>query len=334
MFVETHLRTTILLHTTTTESYYDQSDLMRISIIIPAYNEEGNIHKIHTEIESVFKDLDYSYEIIFVNDGSVDDTEKKILELTGLDSNVKLISFSKNFGHMSALIAGYNHCQSDAAITMDCDLQHPPELIKDLVLKWEEGFEIVNTLRIDDDQKDIFKKYTSSYFYKLFAGVSGVPIEKGSADYRLIDKKVIREINLLKEHEIFLRGMFYWLGFNRTSIAYTPNERYSGKTKYNFRKMLLFAINGITSFSTVPLKMITILGFFVSCLSFLYLGYTLYSYFFTTNVISGWTSLAISTLFLGGVQLIALGVLGEYVGRIFIESKNRPRYVVKTKKGF
>ena len=306
---------------------------MKISIIIPAYNEEDNINQIYAEIENVLKDSNYFYEIIFVNDGSTDNTERRILELTEHDKNVKLISFSKNFGHMPALIAGYNHCSGDAAITMDCDLQHPPELIKDLINKWQEGFEIVNTLRIDKDQPNMFKKYTSMYYYKFFGLISDVPLEKGCADYRLIDKKVIKEINELKEHEIFLRGMFYWLGFKKTSIPYVPNDRHSGKTKYNLKKMTRFALNGITSFSTVPLRMVTTLGFWISCFAFLYMGYTLYSYLFLNDVISGWTSIMISVLFLGGIQLIAIGVLGEYIGRIFIESKNRPRYIVRLKKG-
>lgn len=306
---------------------------MKISIIIPAYDEEENVKKIYSEIGNILADSDYSYEIIFVNDGSLDNTEREILELIEHDSNVKLISFSKNFGHMAALIAGYNHCSGDAAITMDCDLQHPPELIKDLIKKWQEGFEIVNTLRIDNNQKNLFKKYTSEYYYKFFELICDVPLEKGCADYRLIDKKVIKEINELKEHEVFLRGMFYWLGFKKTSISYIPNDRYSGKTKYNLKKMVNFAVNGITSFSIVPLKVVTMLGFWISSLTFAYIGYTLYSCIFLKNVITGWTSLIISILFLGGVQLIAIGILGEYVGKIFVESKNRPRYVVSLKKG-
>lgn len=306
---------------------------MKISIIVPAYNEENNIKKIYFETKKVLDESNFSYEIIFVNDGSIDNTERNILEITEYDNNVKIISFSKNFGHMSALIAGYNHCSGDAAITMDCDLQHPPEMIKDLIKKWQEGFDIVNTLRIDNDQKNIIKKYTSQYFYSLFRWICDIPLEKGCADFRLIDKKVIREINELKEHEVFLRGMFYWLGFERTSITYIPNERYSGKTKYNFQKMLHFAINGITSFSVVPLKIVITLGFWISGFAFVYMGYTLYSYLFLKSVISGWTSLIISILFLGGIQLIAIGVLGEYISKIFIESKNRPRYIVSLKKG-
>lgn len=306
---------------------------MKISIIIPAYNEENNIKKIYSETKKVLDESNLSYEIIFINDGSNDDTEGNILEIIEYDNNVKLISFSKNFGHMSALIAGYNHCNGDAAITMDCDLQHPPEMVKDLIKKWQEGFDIVNTLRIDNNQKNLIKKYTSKYFYDLFKWICDIPLEKGCADFRLIDKKVIKEINELKEHEVFLRGMFYWLGFKKTSIPYIPNERYSGETKYNFQKMLRFAINGITSFSVMPLKMVTTLGFWISGLAFVYMGYSLYSYLFLKNVISGWTSLMISILFLGGIQLIAIGVLGEYISKIFIESKNRPRYIVSLKKG-
>lgn len=216
---------------------------------------------------------------------------------------------------------------------MDCDLQHPPEMIIDLLKKWEEGYEIVNTIRTDVNQKSAFKKYTSKYYYKFFSWITGVPIEEGAADFRLVDKKVISEINRLSESEIFLRGMFYWFGFKAVSIPYMPNERYSGATKYNLRKMVHFAINGITSFSVMPLKIVTFMGFFISGLAILYMIYSLYSWIFLKDVISGWTSLTLSVLFLGGVQLISIGILGEYLGKIFIETKKRPRYVIDEIKG-
>jgi polyisoprenyl-phosphate glycosyltransferase len=306
---------------------------MMISIIIPAYNEEGNVLPIYNKISEILSPINCAYEIIFVNDGSTDKTEKSILQIIENDKNVKLISFSRNFGHMAALIAGYQYCDGDAAITMDCDLQHPPELIIELLKGWKNNFEIVNTIRIDANEKSIFKKITSKYYYVLFSWFCDFPLESGSADYRLVSRKVIDKLNSLEEYEIFLRGMVHWLGFNSTSITYIANPRYSGKTKYNLRKMLHFAIHGITSFSIKPLKLITIIGFFVSGLTFVYMIFTIYYAIFLKEAVSGWTSLILSILFLGGVQLISIGVLGEYIGKIFIETKKRPRFIINYRKG-
>lgn len=301
---------------------------MKISVIIPAYNEEGNVKEVYDRVKKALACSGHDYEIIFVNDGSTDNTGKIILGLIENNKDVKLISFTRNFGHQLALTAGYNHCSGDAAITIDCDLQHPPEIIQGLLKKWAEGYEIVNTKRTDSGQGSIFKKYTSKFYYKFFSWISGVPIEEGSADFRLIDKKVIEKINSLQENEIFLRGMFHWLGFKSTSISYVPNKRFSGTTKYSLRKMIHFAINGITSFSIVPLKIVTLMGFFVSGLALIYMLYSIYSAVFLKNVITGWASITISILFIGGVQLISIGILGEYIGKIFIEAKKRPRYVI------
>jgi dolichol-phosphate mannosyltransferase len=306
---------------------------MKISVIIPAYNEEGNVNVIYDKVRSVLTATNHDYEIIFVDDGSIDNTKKNVLKLIQNCKDIKLISFTRNFGHQLALTAGYNYCTGDAAITMDCDLQHPPEVIPELIKKWEEGYNIVNTVRSDTNQKSTFKKYTSKYYYKFFSWITGVPIEEGAADFRLVDKTVVQEINRLSESEIFLRGMFYWFGFKSTSIQYTPNKRFSGTTKYNLKKMIHFAINGITSFSVVPLKIVTIIGFLVSGLALIYIIYSLYSWVFLKDVISGWTSLMIALLFLGGVQLISIGILGEYLGKIFIETKRRPRYVISLIKG-
>jgi glycosyltransferase involved in cell wall biosynthesis len=307
---------------------------MKISLIIPAYNEEGNINEIYNRTTKIFKDMNCDHEIIFIDDGSIDNTEKYLLQISEADKNVKLISFTRNFGHQSALLAGYNNCRGDIAVTLDCDLQHPPELIQNLVEKWKDGYEVVHTKRIDQNQKSIFKKFTSKYFYGIFSYLSNMPIEEGSADFRLIDKKVVEKINNLKENDIFLRGMFHWFGFKSTYLEYLPSERFSGTTKYNISKMIKFALIGITSFSTVPLRMATIIGFCISSLSFVYMIYVLYSAIFAKDVITGWTSLLLSVLFLGGMQLIAVGILGEYIGKIFIEMKERPRYIVKSKAGF
>ena len=209
--------------------------------------------------------LNYIYELIFVVDGdSTDRSEDIITGIIEKDSNVKMLVFTRNFGHMAALIAGFNYCTGDAAISMDSDLQHPPELIPDMIQKWQEGYSIVNTLRDDNDQKSIFKKYSSNFFYRIFSWFSEIPLESGSADFRLVDRKVIEKINQLEEHDIFLRGMIHWLGFSSFSITYHPHDRYQGHSKYSLRKSLRFAINGITSFSIKPLKLVTFTGFVIS----------------------------------------------------------------------
>ena len=308
---------------------------MKISIILPVLNEEGNIAPIYNKIRGVFSGSDYLYELIFVVDGDSSDRSEEIISgIIEKDHNVKLLVFTRNFGHMAALIAGFNYCTGDAAITMDSDLQHPPELIPELIKKWQEGYSIVNTLREDKDQKSIFKKYTSIFFYRLFSWFSEIPLESGSADYRLVDRRVIDKINTLEEHDIFLRGMIHWLGFSSFSVAYRPHDRFQGQSKYSVRKLLRFAINGITSFSVKPLKLVTFAGFFISALTFIYLIITIYYALFYKIEVSGWASLMICVLFLGGIQLISIGILGEYVGKIFIETKKRPRYVVRQIKGF
>lgn len=307
---------------------------MMLSIILPAYNEEENIEVIYERIKNVLTGSEYKYEIIFVDDGSTDNTERNILNLIQTDKAVKLISFSRNFGHQSALIAGYSNCNGDAAITLDCDLEHPPELIKDLIKKWESGYDIVNAIRIDANKNASFKKYSSRYFYRLFSVFTDVKLEEGSADFRLIDKKIIDNIKNLGERELFLRGIFGWLGFKTTNVQYLPNKRFSGTTKYSMRKMVSFALTGITSFSVVPLRMAALTGFLVAALTLIYMAYALASALLIGNVLDGWTSLILAVLFLGGVQLIAIGVLGEYIGKIFIEIKGRPRYVIKSIKGW
>jgi glycosyltransferase involved in cell wall biosynthesis len=308
---------------------------MKISIILPVLNEEGNIRLIYEKLCQVFSQISYDFEFIFVVDGdSTDRSEEIIKHIIEKDKNVRFMVFTRNFGHMTALIAGFNHCTGDAAITMDCDLQHPPELIPDLIKRWQEGYSIVNTIREDKNQRSLFKKYTSSFFYKIFSWLSEIPLESGSADFRLIDRTVIDRINQLEEHDIFLRGMIHWLGFNSISVAYIPNDREYGYSKYDIRKLLRFAITGITSFSIKPLKLVTFIGFIISALTFIYLIFTLYYALFLKIEVSGWASLMICVLFLGGIQMISIGILGEYVGKIFIETKKRPRYVIRDMKGF
>jgi dolichol-phosphate mannosyltransferase len=308
---------------------------MKISIILPVLNEEGNIRPVYEKLCDVFSPIGYDYELLFIVDGdSTDRSEEIISDLIVKDKNVRLVVFTRNFGHMTALIAGFNLCTGDAAITMDCDLQHPPDLIPELIRRWQEGYSIVNTIRVDKNQRSVFKKYTSRYFYRIFSWLSEIPLESGSADFRLIDRTVIDKINQLEEHDIFLRGMIHWLGFKSTSVVYTPNDREYGYSKYNIRKLFRFAMNGITSFSIKPLKLVTFMGFVISVSTFIYLIFTLYHALFFKIEVSGWASLMICVLFLGGIQLISIGILGEYIGKIFIETKKRPRYVIRHMKGF
>lgn len=305
-----------------------------ISIIIPCYNEAGNIQILCQKISEEMEKLDVDYELIFVDDGSVDGTFEIIESMHKNNPKLKSIGFSRNFGHQAAIIAGLNYCKGDCVIMMDADLQHPPELIPEMIRKWENGYDIVNTIREDTNDESLFKRLTSKGFYKLINVISKTKIEAGSADFRLLDRKVIDSFKEIGEYSIFIRGMINWVGFNGIQIKYKPNERFSGTSKYSLRKMISFALDGITSFSSAPLQISMVFGLFISLLSFIYMAYALYINFFTNRALEGWTSIIISILFIGGIQLISIGILGEYMSKIFYEVKKRPRYLVSKKIGF
>jgi len=296
-------------------------------VIIPAYNEEGNILAIAAAVDSAFKNLDCDYYILFVDDGSTDNTLKIIEQLSRENSRIKFISFSKNNGHQAALKAGIDHSDADCTITMDADMQHPPALIAELIKKWEEGYEVVYTIRKGQKNLSFFKRITSALFYKILGKLSDIEIENGSADFRLLDRKVINEIKKLQENDIFLRGLVKWIGFNQVAVEYQPAERLSGQTKYSYRKMMMLALQGITSFSTKPLYAAIYIGFTFSILSLLYIPFAVYSYF-TNHTVSGWSSLIVTVTFLGGLQLIILGIIGLYLGKLFMQSKGRPMYII------
>lgn len=305
-----------------------------VSLVIPCYNEAGNIKKLYQKILEQMEQLDVDYELIFVDDGSTDGTFEIIELMSRSNSKIKSISFSRNFGHQSAIIAGLDYCKGDCVIMMDADLQHPPELIPEMIGYWEKGYEIVSTIRKDSNDESLFKRLTSKGFYKLINIISKTKIEAGSADFRLLDRKVIDSFKEIGEYSIFIRGMVNWIGFKSIQIEYKPNERFSGTSKYSLKKMISFALDGITSFSSAPLQISMIFGLFISFLSFLYLIYALYIRLFTNQALEGWTSIIISILFIGGIQLISIGILGEYVSKIFYEVKRRPRYLVSKKIGF
>lgn len=301
-----------------------------ISVIIPAYNEEGNIAVITRSLEAVLE-KEGDFQIIFIDDGSEDNTLLEIKKTAKEKSFVRYISFSRNFGHQKALKAGLDHAVGDCVISMDADMQHPPEMIPKLLERWREGYDVVYTIRRDTEHTGFIKKITSRGFYKVINRLSDIIIPFGAADFRLLSRNVVDELKRFEETWIFLRGIISWLGFKQTSLEYRARQRYAGESKYSINKMIAFAIQGVTSFSILPLRLAMIIGVAMSFGAFVYGIYALYIKLFTEFVVLGWTSVLISILFLGGIQLICLGVIGEYLGKLFIESKRRPIYIIKEK---
>jgi dolichol-phosphate mannosyltransferase len=269
------------------------------------------------------------YELLFVDDGSRDNTLTILKRMHSQNNKINFLSFSRNFGHQNALRAGIQYADGDCIISIDGDLQQPPELIPDLITKWNEGYDIVYTIRKDGEKTPFMKKITSLLFYKLMNLISDINFENGEADFRLLDKHAATQLNSLNENAMFLRGMVKWLGFEQTGIEYIPEKRNAGKTKYSRKKMFALAISGITSFSIKPLRISTIIGVSIALLSILYGIYALYIKLFTHNTIEGWTSVFFMVTFIGGIQLIIMGIIGEYIGNIFIESKKRPHYIIR-----
>jgi dolichol-phosphate mannosyltransferase len=264
-----------------------------------------------------------------VNDGSHDNSLMKIKELTVRDNRVKFIHFSRNFGHQNALRAGLDFAQGAAVISMDADLQHPPELIPTLIDFWRAGNKIVYTKRKDTSDLSFFKKLTSKMFYKLVNYLSETKLEEGTADFRLLDRTVVEALKNFNENNLFYRGIIPGLGFKQQGVEYIPNERFSGNTKYTFSKMVRFALTGITSSSAKPLYFSIYLGAFLALCSFFYALYAIYVSIFTTEAVAGWTSTIASILFIGGIQLMMLGIVGIYLGKLFSESKKRPNYIIE-----
>ena len=303
-----------------------------INIIVPCFNEKDNIKPLISEIEEEMRLLKdkYDYFITFVNDGSNDGSLELLIEESNIDKHIRYLHFSKNFGHQLAVKAGIDYSNEDIVISMDADLQHPPSMIPMLISKWEEGYQVVNTLRIYPKSISKKKKLISKWFYKLLNLISEEKIIDGSADFRLMDKNVIDIIKTMDESEPFLRGIVPWVGFKQTHIPYQANERLSGKTKYTVKKMFSLALSGITSFSVKPLYFGVYLGFLFSILSLLYIPYVAYSFLNGTEI-SGWASLIMTVVFFGGLQLSILGIIGIYMGKVFKQTKNRPNYIVQYK---
>lgn len=305
----------------------------KLSIIIPVYNEEKVIEECYRRFTEVLKKLDsYNHEIIFINDGSKDRTLGLLKIIAESDKDVKIISFSRNFGHQAAVTAGLKEVTGDAIVIIDADLQDPPELIPDMLRLWEEGNQVIYGKRKNRKGESSFKLFTAKMFYKTLSSLSDIEIPKDTGDFRLVDREVVDVINSLPEHNKFLRGLFSWVGFNQIPYEYERQERFAGNTKYPLKKMLKLASDGIISFSNKPLKMVGTLGMASIIISFLVLIYALISYIFKLNELSaGWTSIMVAITFFAGVQLLSIWVISEYIGRIYDEAKGRPQYIINEK---
>lgn len=307
--------------------------MKKISIVIPAHNEEGNVSLIHQRIKTVFSKLqNYTFEIIFVNDGSRDNTQLILEELADSYDEIKFIEFSRNFGHQPAVKAGMDYADGNAVISMDADLQHPPELIPEMIQKWEESFDVVLTNRKYPKEISYFKKKTSELFYKFLSRISDVDLKKGGgSDFRLLDANVVQEFRNFNEDDLFLRGLTSWMGYRQTTVNFLAGERNSGESSYNINKMMKFAFTGITAFSVKPLYLAAYLGFMFSALSVIGYGIYVIESFVSGTEISGWASLIMTIVFFGGLQLIILGIFGIYLGKIFKQVKERPNYIIRSK---
>ncbi len=301
-----------------------------ITWIIPCYNEENVIFELLKRIKKVSQKLNkYNWELILIDDGSSDNTKNLLKQIDNYPFRLVLLSFSRNFGHQSAVQAGMDYCKSDAAIIIDADLQDPPEIAEMMIKKWENGYQVIfgqRTLRLKEKW---FKKLTAYIFYRLFNFLSGISIPLDTGDFRLIDKTVIDAIKKLPEKGRFIRGLVSWVGFKQTSVKYQRDERFAGDTKYTLKKMFALAIEGLTTFSRRPLRLATFTGFFFSILAFLYMLYIFYLRLFTEILVAGWAAIIIVLLFSSGFQMIFIGLLGEYIGNIFFETKNRPIYILE-----
>lgn len=303
--------------------------MTQLSVIIPVFNEQANILTMYQRLQKVTEQLQVKAEYLFVNDGSRDHSMQVIKGLATSDERVKYIDFSRNFGHQVAVSAGLDACKGEAIVIIDADLQDPPELITDLYRKMQEGYAVVYAKRRNRQGESFLKKFTAKLFYRILSRITSIEIPVDAGDYRIISRQVADILNQMPEQHKYLRGQIAWVGFNQSFVEYDRQERHAGQTGYTYRKMIRFALDGITSFSRFPLKVATIAGFVVSGITFLLMIYTLYSRLILKNYEPGWASLMMTILFIGGVQLIGIGIIGEYIGRMSDNVRGRPLYIVK-----
>lgn len=300
-----------------------------ISLVVPVYNESAVIGTFYERTSSVLASLDgFEYEILFIDDGSHDDSYQQLAAFSQRDPGVRVIKFSRNFGHQIAITAGIDYARGDCVVVIDADLQDPPEVIKPMIQTWNEGFDVVYGVREERDGESAMKLFTASLFYRLLGSVAKIQIPANVGDFRLMSRRAVDELKQLREKDRFVRGLVSWIGFKQTGVKYHRDKRYAGETKYPYRKMIKFAMDGIASFSTMPLRLATWLGYGASLLAFVYLVSVFIQKFLGVTV-QGFATIMVAMMFLGGVQLICLGILGEYLGRIFNEIKPRPMYIIE-----
>lgn len=304
------------------------------SLIVPIYNEEENIEEFYKRATAVFKALNEKYEIIFVDDGSRDRSREMLKALSQKDPNVKAVLLSRNFGKEIAMTAAIDASRGQAVIPIDADLQDPPEIIPRLVEKWREGWDVVYATRSQRHGESWIKRFTASMFYKVINKFSRIYIPHNTGDFRLMDRRAVKALIKLKENHRFMKGLFAWVGFKQTGIFYERDPRYAGDTKWNYLRLFNFAVEGITSFSSIPLKMASVMGFLISFATFVFAIFILIKTIFFGNPVAGWPSMTLIILFLGGIQLLTIGIIGEYIGRIYDETKQRSLYIVEESLGF
>jgi dolichol-phosphate mannosyltransferase len=297
-----------------------------ISIVVPVFNEQDNIDNFYQEVVKHMEQLAYSFELIFIDDGSNDATPLILERLANMDKRVRALIMARNFGHQVALTCGLDYAKGDAVITMDGDMQHPPEMLPLLLEKWEEGFQVVQTVRITTEGVSWFKSFTSGMFYKLMNAMSNVRVAEGGSDFRLLDRKVVDSFCRFRERARFIRGMISAIGYRQTQIEFVAPKRFAGQSKFSLRRMLHFGLDGITSYSKTPLRFAFYVGIAMGFASIILTLHVLYIRLFTSEAVPGWTTITASILLLGGLQLSGIGIIGEYIGRIFEEVKQRPLY--------
>lgn len=311
-----------------------ETDPVTLSIIVPIYNEEAVIPELYRRITGVMDEIGTSWELVCINDGSQDRSVEMLLDLRRTDPRVKLVDFSRNFGHQLAITAGLDYAEGNAVVIIDADLQDPPEVIAEMLAHWQEGYEVVYAVRADRQGESFFKLWTANAFYRLLRSITDVDIPLDAGDFRLMDRKVVQTMRSLGENHRFMRGLSSWVGYKQIGVEYRRAERFAGETKYPLRKMLRLTTDAITSFSYVPLRMATWFGFSLALISLVGIAITVGLRLSGNNAFYGQATTLVAVLFLGGIQLIFLGILGEYLGRIYDEVKGRPLYIVARAHGF
>ena len=305
------------------------SKIPTYSVVVPCFNEQEVITETYNRLTKVMKGMAEPYELLFINDGSKDSTAQIIAEFCINDKSVRLINFARNFGHMPAISAGMEYAKGKAIFIIDADLQDPPEIFPEMAEKWKEGYHVAYGKRTKRKGESIFKRMTAKIFYRFLRSMTNVDLPSDTGEFRLIDRKVCDAVNKMPEKNRYIRGLVSWVGFKQVAVPYVREERFAGTTKYPLRKMIAFAMDAVTSFSHKPLKLATMIGLIISFLSFLYILYAIYLRVFTDQAITGWASTIAAILFTQGIVLMILGLMGEYIGRIYTEIQNRPNYIVQ-----